>query len=253
MTYVVLPALNESEALHQLIPDLAGVLGPLGSPYEILVVNDGSTDSTSAELADWAKRFPVRELTHKQNRGYGAAILTSVEWVLSQKRLDDNVVYLDCDNTHPPRYIPDLLRELTKGADVVTASYELPGGHVYGVPLLRRVVSRICNGLFRVFRPHPGVVTYTNGFRGYRVAALQKAAAKFGTPLLCESGFPGGVELFLKVLAVGGKPSEMPFDLHYENRGDASKIRFFKTITGYLRLIYHSTANRTIREFEPSA
>jgi dolichol-phosphate mannosyltransferase len=235
--FIILPALNESEALTRLVPDLVSVLKETGTPYEILIVNDGSTDATEERIAEFARDWPVRELRHATNLGYGAALRTGFAWAMEQGQPDDIAVSLDCDNTHPPRFIPDLLRKITQGCDVVTASYTLPGGNVFGVPPLRRLTSGAANGLFRLAFPLTEIATYTNGFRAYRVSALRRAAERYGLPLITETGFPGGVELFLKVCYAGGKAGEIPFELHYENRGDASKIRFFRTIRGYLALI----------------
>jgi len=236
--YILLPAFNEAEALSRLIPDLVAALGPDGHPYEIIVVNDASTDATGERLAGFARDFPVRELKHEKNRGYGGALATGYGWILDHAHGDDIVVSLDADNSHPPRYVQSLVQGLEQGADVVTASYALPGSRVFGVPPLRRVTSAICNCLFRLLYPHAGVRTYTNGFRAYRLRALQKVSEQFGYPVIKEGRFPGGTELFLKTLATGARAAEVPFELHYENRGGGSKIRIGQTIVGYLRLLH---------------
>jgi dolichol-phosphate mannosyltransferase len=131
-----------------------------------------------------------------------------------------------------------MLRRMREGADIVTASYSAPGAHAYGVPVLRRVMSIIVNLLFEMTLPLPGVRTYTNGFRAYRVGALKAAEAQWGNRLIEEAGFAGGTELFLKTAINGARTAEIPFDLHYENRGAGlSKIRVWDTIRGYLALI----------------
>jgi dolichol-phosphate mannosyltransferase len=102
---------------------------------------------------------------------------------------------------------------------------------------MRRTMSAILNILFQRVMSLPGVQTYTNGYRAYRVSALQAAHRKYGNHLIDESGFPGGTEIFLKIAGMDGKLAEVPFDLHYEQRGSGSKIRLFTTILKYLKLL----------------
>jgi dolichol-phosphate mannosyltransferase len=98
-------------------------------------------------------------------------------------------------------------------------------------------MSAGANFLFKLAFPKTGVHTYTNGYRGYRVALLQKLHDRYGDSLIVESGFAGGTELFLKALQFGASAAEIPFTLHYERRGANSKIRIGRTIAGYLALL----------------
>ena len=72
----ILPAYNEDAAIERSVLDVTGILGRLTTDYEIIVVDDGSRDRTTAVLAWMRTRFPglpLRIVTHQQNRGYGAA------------------------------------------------------------------------------------------------------------------------------------------------------------------------------------
>lgn len=238
MIDVLLPAYNESRSLRALVPLIHGVLGAQAESHRVIVVNDGSRDETSTLLADLARRGPVHEVLHPINRGYGAALGSGYGWVLNQPGgPDDVIVSLDADGTHGPEFIPALVQRLRAGYDIVTASYDMPGGSVTGVPPYRRLLSRSVNGLFRVLCAVPGARTYSNGFRVYRRSIVEAVASRFGGRLIEDAGFAGGAELFLKAAAAGGRAAEAPFDLHYERRGKDSKIRFAPTILGYLRLI----------------
>ena len=133
--YIILPAYNEERALRQLIPDLAQTLKPLGIPFTIGMIDDGSSDGTPALMQQLSREFPLKALRHEHNQGYGATIKTGVLWAIQIGRPDDIVIMLDADNTHSPSYIPALIDKLQKGYDVVTASYTLPGGSARGVPV----------------------------------------------------------------------------------------------------------------------
>jgi len=235
--YVILPAYNEAEALSALVPTIARTLQGFKKPVRILVVNDGSSDGTIDLISSLAKTHPVQELRHTVNRGYGAALATGLRWVAQNAHSADAAVTLDADNTQDPGYIPSLLTMIELGYDVVTASYTMEGGQATGIPALRRVMSGVINTLFRLICRYPGIETYTNGFRGYRAAAIQRVSQIYGEALIEEAGFPGGTEFFLKVLGAGGKAAQVPFKLHYERRGKGSKIRLVATIQRYLKLL----------------
>lgn len=243
--FILLPAYNEARALEQLIPAIQKAVAPLGQPYEILVVDDGSRDDTAVVIDRLKADIPVQRLVHSANRGYGATLLTGFEHVLAQAGADDVVVTMDSDNTHDPQYIASLLSCLEKNDfGIVTASYSCAGGKAYGVPPYRRLMSAGVNLLFRLVYPLGGLTTYTNGYRIYRLSALRKAQERFGHPLIRENGFPGGAELFLKVCRAGARPGEVAFDLHYENRGADSKINLPQTIRRYLKLLRQAWAIR---------
>jgi len=234
--YVLLPAYNESEVLGTLVPAIGKELQSR-SDFEVLVVDDGSRDSTAAVCESLKSTWPVCLLRHPVNQGYGAAIRTGILWIAQNAQGDDVAVTLDADMTHLPQYIPALIQKLDAGLDVVTASYRLPGGAAMGVPWSRRIMSDVINALFRWSVRKNQTTCMTNGFRAYRVSALQNTHRRWGEALIRQNGFPGGAELFFKVLLSGGRDGEVPFTLHYENRGSKSKIRIVQTIRAYLQLI----------------
>jgi len=235
--YIIIPAYNEERALARLLPDIKRRLDEAGYASRFLIVNDGSSDQTSRLLASFTEDIPLEELRHAANRGYGASLRTGFLHVLSHAKPGDVVVTLDGDTTHDPLYIPRMLAQLEKGYDVITASYTAAGGKTSGVPLGRMLSSRCVNLLFKLAAPLQGVSTYTNGFRAYRLEILQRVHARYSENLITDFGFPGGTELFLKAGSAGARCGEIPFHLHYENRGLESKIRFFQTIARYLRLL----------------
>jgi dolichol-phosphate mannosyltransferase len=234
--YVLLPAFNESDALRVLVPSI-GKAFQAGVDFTIVIVDDGSTDSTPQVCAQLSRDWPCQCLRHPSNQGYGAAVKTGVQWIVENGGDADSMVMMDADNTHLPKYIPSMLQKLKEDFDVVTASYRMPGGQMMGVPWKRALMSHMVNLLLKWRMGVRRTSSITNGFRAYRVAALQKAHERYGNSLVLTPGFPGGSELFLKVLSTGARDAEVPFTLHYENRLDQSKIRIFQTILAYLQLL----------------
>ncbi|MFA5974892.1 MAG: glycosyltransferase family 2 protein [Elusimicrobiota bacterium] len=235
--YILLPAYNEETALRRLIPDIDEVARSMGMPYEVVLVDDGSRDGTPAVVQELSPRVPLRHLRHATNQGYGAALNTGYTWIVLHAQPQDLVISLDADNTHSPAYFPSMVQKLMEGYDVVTCSYSMPGGKASGIPPKRRLFSKVANLIFRLGFHVPGTLSYTNGFRVYRVGILQRTYSRYHDPLINETGFPGGTELLLKVSREGARTAEVPFTLHYENRGADSKIRVTRTIFCYLKLL----------------
>ena len=131
---VVIPAYNEEAAVRSTVEDVRAHLAPLGIPYEIIVVDDGSKDNTRAEAiasgatVDW----------NDQNSGYGATLKRGVK-----RAQYEYVAILDADGTYPARYLPEMLA-LCRHQDMVVGDR---GAAMKNVPVLRRPAKFILNHL----------------------------------------------------------------------------------------------------------
>jgi glycosyltransferase involved in cell wall biosynthesis len=113
----VVPCLNEEANLRVLIPALIAVLRPLAPRYEIVVVDDGSSDGTPELFAEWANAHPeIAYLRLSRNFGKEAALSAGIESARGQV-----VVCLDADLQHPPALIPQMLDRWSQGVDMVYA------------------------------------------------------------------------------------------------------------------------------------
>jgi len=235
-SFILLPSYNEETALGTLIPAIRDVFVAHQMPYRIVIADDGSRDGTAGLLHRLSGEIPIEHLVHAKNQGYGAALNTGYTWIARHAEAQDIALCLDADNTHDPRYFLPMIQKMDEGFDVVTASYTMPGGRVFGVPPRRRVLSFGANLLLRLGAPVKGTRAYTTGFRSIRVELLQRVLTLYPT-LIDETGFAGGTELLLRMARAGARTAEIPFDLHYENRGGRSKINIQRTIGCYLRLL----------------
>jgi len=133
---VVIPVFNEVTTLVDLHERLARTLEDLGRPWEIIFVDDGSTDGSADVLRALHAQDPaVRVVRFNRNYGQHAAVFAGME-----RARGDVVVTLDADLQNPPEEIPVLLRRLEEGADVVG------GARVNRHdPWFRRLASRAVN------------------------------------------------------------------------------------------------------------
>ncbi len=124
---IVIPVYNEELGIAPLLARLLEVMQASDLEYEIIVVDDGSTDNTTARI----ETAGVHVLRHQDNRGYGAALKTGI-----RQASNPIIVIMDADGTYLPEYVPCLVEHLvTSGCDMVVGART---GKGVKIPRLRR-------------------------------------------------------------------------------------------------------------------
>ncbi|NQT36373.1 MAG: glycosyltransferase [Planctomycetes bacterium] len=234
---VVLPAYNEEENLSPLLEGVARAMADDGFAYEVVVVDDGSSDRSIEVTQSHAQRMPVRVERHEVNQGLGATIRDGLRTATEMSRPGDVIVALDADNTHPPGLIGSMVRKVREGNDVVIASRYRYGARVMGVPWHRRMLSNGARTLFQLVFPVPGVRDYTCGYRAYRAGLLKEAFTRYGDDFVSEAGFHCMVDILLKLHKMGSIISEVPLVLRYDQKGGVSKMNVGRTVLQTLGLM----------------
>jgi dolichol-phosphate mannosyltransferase len=230
---VVLPAYNEAVGLETLLWRITRALH--GHDYEIIVVDDGSTDDTAAIAESLSSKIPVHLVRHGVNQGYGAAIRTGI---LEGRERAEIVVTMDADDSHDPALIPLMLHGIACGSDIIVASRFVPGGREVGVPLHRKVLSHGARVVFKTLLRLGDVGDYTSGYRAYRSDFIDEMIEAYGlAELVEEMGFTVGVELLCKAAQIEGRLAEVPLILRYDRKRSASKLKIGKTLREYVELI----------------
>lgn len=235
--WIVLPAFNEERDLPPLLERIDEAMEETNISFEVLIVDDGSTDNTY-EIADqWSNKLPLQVRSHPVNQGLGATLRDGLQWACQVARPNDVIVTLDADNSHTPELIVRMLRLVREGHDVVVASRFRPGSRVRGLPLHRRLLSRIAGIIFKTLFPIPGIRDYTSGYRAYRAHVLQEVISR-DPGFFDQDGFQVMVDVLLKLRR---DPSlifgEAPLILRYDHKQGASKMDVTGTALGTLGLI----------------
>lgn len=234
-----LPAYNEENVLPELLDKFRYLRKEIGNSLDVLVVNDGSSDSTENILNDYASRYPyIHYISHLENRGLGEAVKTIFGFVLENYDKNDVLITLDADNTHNPRIIPAMINKLKKeNLNLVIASRFAQGAKEIGLSLDRKIYSRGATYLLRLFYPISNVRDYSCGYRAYELAYLQKAIDLYQGDLITTSGFECMAEILARFSRIGVAAGEYPLELHYEMKKSKSKMKVTRTIMGYFRLL----------------
>lgn len=136
---VVIPVYNEEESLESLIRETSAVLSPFGNNYELIVVDDGSTDGTYPLLGRLQQCEPrMKVLRFGRNFGQTAAVAAGLAYAQGEI-----IVAMDGDGQNDPKDIPALLKKINEGFDLVSG-WRLPRRDPF---FSRQVPSRLANGL----------------------------------------------------------------------------------------------------------
>jgi len=237
--YIFLPAYNEEVALPRVVEKFDRVLKKENRPYNIVVLDDGSSDKTAETAENLAKTYPLTLLRHPVNQGLGQTLIDGFEYLAKKSAADELIVTLDCDDTHDPKYLPSALKKAEAGYDVVVLSRYEPGGGEEGLPWPKKITSRGAGFFLKLFFPMKGVRDYSCGYRVYKASALKKAFQVFGNKFieLPHMGFVAMPEVLIKMRMLGCRITESPFILNYGLKPGKSKNRSLRTIAGYFALV----------------
>ncbi|THB66236.1 MAG: glycosyltransferase family 2 protein [Desulfovibrio sp.] len=227
---VIIPAFNEEAIIADHVTQVAEFcyrhLGP-DKPFEIVVVDDGSSDETPEVLAKlMQERDYLRVERHPRNMGRGQGLITGFNAVRGEY-----VVSLDADLSYTPEHIARLLPPLESGlADVVLASAYHPEGSVANVPFSRALISKLGNKvLASSFKEK--IHTVTCIVRGYRREVLEAVT-------LFSRGKEIHLEILQKARMLGFKIMEVPADLSWR-AGKRTSGRKGLTLSSFSNMASH--------------
>jgi glycosyltransferase involved in cell wall biosynthesis len=234
--YITIPVHNEEGTIGVLLWKIRNVMGEFGRDYEILVLNDASTDGTDEVLHRYRRSLPLRIFKSSQRLGQAAAlerlIREAVERSPYPKR--DSIVTLQGDFTEHPEQLVPLVKTLEGGADVVTGTVaQVEGNSPVPIRFVRWAAPRLMK---RALKGCP-VSDPFNSLRIYRVIVFKKALREQGDhPLVEARGWAGNVELLDVAIRHARRVEEIPLGLRYDIRTRRSRFQALATLRELSRL-----------------
>jgi dolichol-phosphate mannosyltransferase len=213
--WVILPTYNEADNVGPMVAAVRDALAE--ERVRILVVDDASPDGTGRIAGRLAAAHDDVDVLHRPRKaGLGQAYVAGFARALAGGA--GYVFEMDCDFSHDPGYLPELLDRARAGADLVLGSRYVAGGGVENWDAIRRAVSRAGSLYARTVLGAP-VRDLTGGFKCFRASALE--AVDFAT--VRSQGYAFQVELTWRALRAGLRVEEVPI-VFRERREGASKM-----------------------------
>ncbi len=225
---VLVPMYNEEENVNITLPKILETLYNLNVDYEILVVNDGSTDKTLEVLKEQAQRNKkIRIVTYEKNKGLGYALKVGFE-----RAKGDYVIVIDSDLSYDAKYIIEIYNELINtNYDIIQGSPYMKGGTALGVPKLRLFISKASNKFFS-YIINANVHTVTGMLRGYKKEVLDSLVLESNGPQIM-------MEILNKAVLLNYKIKEIPAVLKSRIRGKSKfQSQLKKVFSEYFSLLY---------------
>lgn len=202
---VVIPCYNEQENIGPCLDELIETLDHECIPFEIVVINDNSSDATEAVVQERARvRHEVRLLRRLPPGGFGRAVRTGLEFITG-----DTVVIYMADRSDHPEDAVRYHRLLEDGYDCVFGSRFIRGASVRNYPPIKLLVNRIVNVCIQ-WLFWTKFNDLTNAFKGFRSEVVRRC----GPYRACH--FNITLEISLSALISGYKICQIP--IHWEGR-----------------------------------
>jgi dolichol-phosphate mannosyltransferase len=222
---IVIPAHNEEDNLPTLIDEINKVMFSLNMKYEILLVDDNSTDNTEKILGDLRKKYDnLRSIHRKKNQGVGNSLKEGF-----REARGEIIITMDADFSHDPKDIPRLYKKLKEGFDIVIGSRYIAGGTMEST-MGRLMLSRG----FAIFTNFLGLRVHdaTTGYRAQRKEVLDRLNLE-------STGFEIHVEIPMKAKKKGFTICEIPIKYSKRKEGK-SKLRYIEEGPRYIKIAIKS-------------
>jgi dolichol-phosphate mannosyltransferase len=224
---VVIPAHNEADVVGATVGRLIERLEPEGIDYELIVVDDGSTDGTSQALTPLTSRNQrIRCIRNQGPQGFGYAVRCGLDAFTG-----DAVAVVMADGSDDPRDVILYYRVLEAGYDCAFGSRFMPGATVHNYPRLKLIANRTVNFGIRLLFRH-GYNDTTNAFKAYKREVIE------GAQPLVAPHFNLTVELPLKAIARGFSYAIVPTSWTNREAG-SSKLQLKEMGSRYLFIVLY--------------
>jgi len=231
---IILPTYNEKGNIERLIPILESEIFPKIKKHDmsILVVDDNSPDGTGDEVKEMMGKWSNISLNTGEKRGLGAAYIRGMTYAVENLSVD--ILFgMDADFFHDPKKIPEFLKKIEEGYDMVIGTrYSNRGSIPPNWGLHRKVFSIFGNLLVRTILMRFRIHDWTGGFRAIKKEVFLKEKEE----LTSFKGYTFQVAFLHKAVRDGYRIAEVPFLARDRTLG-RSKIAPLEYITNLLKYV----------------
>ena len=236
MIFILLPAFNEEKNLKIIFEKIEKNFKNK-KKIRVILIDDCSDDNTK-KLVSKKYNFKIIYKKHEKNKGLNITMETGLRLINKKAKLNDIVVSLDSDNTHPISLIPKMIKKISIGNDIVIASRFVTGSKVSGLASWRQLMSLGAKLVFKIFYPFKNLNDYTCNFRAYKTQHIKKVLNVKNFFKNEDFNIAAKILLFLISNNRNLKITEVPLTLRYDLKIGKSKMKILKTIFLTLRLIF---------------
>lgn len=214
------PCYNDAFSIARLVADANAVASAFTDDYEIIVIDDGSTDHSRDVLRDLTETYPHLQLVfHEQNRGYGGALKSGFsnatkEWVF----------YTDGDGQYDVWELRELLKKINDNVDVING-YKIARSDAW----YRKVIGKVYLEWMRLWFGF-GIRDVDCDFRLIRRVVLEKISLEHNSGVIC-------VELIKKLERVGAQFVEIPVHHYARQHGTSQFFRWRHLIRTWTNML----------------
>jgi glycosyltransferase involved in cell wall biosynthesis len=235
---IVVPLHNEEGNVDQVVEGLLAALKSL-EDYEVILVDDCSSDSTGPLIDEWGRReLRVKTVHRAGSPGFGKALKAGFKAASGEVLIP----FMGDLSDHPLDALRLYWKVAREGFDVAVGARWRRGGWAYGMPLPKKLFSIAFSKLSRLLLGTP-TSDVTNAFKAYRRPVVESIELE-------ADGFEASAELLIKAFFKGFKIADVPVGWRGRVRGEA-KLKALKAGPSYLRLLLKSFLKYRVRGIKP--
>ena len=232
MIYFCIPALNEERTVGVVLWKLRQVMTEMQRDFQIIVVDDASTDATQAVLAPYTRVLPLTLIRNEKQLGYAASMEMALREAVRRSPYPkrDALITLQADFTEDPDCVPTLIKRIEAGADLVAVTPTFDASTPRSLGRAHRFFRWLVRGREWADIGDPFVTP-----RAYRVLTVKRAIEARGTGrLLTWEGWAANAELLAQALPHSRRNDTIETTVHYKRLQRASRFRFLAMLSQVL-------------------